>query len=365
MNSVVELCQALVQIPSENPNSAPGSQGEAALAEFVGDFLARHGAEVTYEEVLAERSNVCGWFKHSNSGPRLLFAPHLDTVPGAGMTIDPFGGEMRDGRIYGRGASDTKGTMAAMLWAITQTDLTRVDAQVGFIGLVDEEMDQLGSIAAAKTQRADLVIAGEPTELNVVYTHKGTCWLRLEATGKAAHGSLPERGINAIDVLTIAYHELQIEFPNLCPVEPEPLLGPPTCSIGKISGGTKINIVPDRASAEIDIRTLPGQEHMLQSVQAFLAEKHPAVAVHPIKISQPLYCDPSNPLIQRLVTQGSLLKGATWFCDAAFFAAAGTPSIALGPGSILQGHTADEYITIADLEAGATFFQRYLEGFAR
>ena len=363
MNSVVELCQALVQIPSENPNSAPSSQGEGPLAEFVGDFLARHGAEVTYEDISPGRPNVCGWFKHCNSGPRLLLAPHLDTVPGAGMTIDPFAGEIREGRIYGRGASDTKGTMAAMLWAITQTDVSRLHAQVGFIGLMDEEMDQLGSIAAAKTQSADLVIAGEPTDLNVVYTHKGTCWLRLEAIGKAAHGSLPEHGINAIDALTAAYRNLRTAFPNLCRAEDKPLLGPPTFSIGKISGGTKINVVPDRASAEIDIRTLPGQEGMLQSVRAFLAENHPAVAVHPIKISHPLYCDPNNPLIQRFVAQGSQLKGATWFCDAAFFAAAGIPSIALGPGSIQQAHTADEYIAIADLEAGAAFFQRYLEGF--
>ncbi|MBV9489429.1 MAG: M20/M25/M40 family metallo-hydrolase, partial [Verrucomicrobia bacterium] len=143
--TVTDLCRALVQIPSENPSGAPGSPGERAIARFVGEFLTSLGAEVSYEVVTGDRPNVYGRFPGSQANNmRLLLAPHLDTVPVTGMTVDPFGTELRDGRLYGRGSSDTKGPMAAMLWALAQTDLRALGVEVTFAGLVDEEADQLG-----------------------------------------------------------------------------------------------------------------------------------------------------------------------------------------------------------------------------
>jgi acetylornithine deacetylase/succinyl-diaminopimelate desuccinylase-like protein len=364
IENVEQLCQALVQIPSENPSGAPESKAEAAMAEFVADFLTDRGATVQFESIAPGRPNVYGWFPApANSQYRMLFAPHLDTVPARGMTIDPFAGELRDGRIYGRGASDTKGTMATMLWALATTDLSGLNITVGFAGLADEEADQIGAKTCAKNVKADLVIVGEPTDLAVVYTHKGTAWAEWQAHGKSAHASTPEAGINAIETLTKAYADLKRAFPQLCPAPENPLLGLPTISLGTIHAGTKINVVPDHCVAEVDIRTVPGQEKMLTAVQNFLRERHPAVTARPLKISNPMYTDPSHPLIQRLVSYGAPLTGASWFCDAAHFADQGIPAIALGPGSIKQAHTSDEYIEVAELERGVQFFRNFLLSF--
>ncbi|HEY2123734.1 MAG TPA: M20 family metallopeptidase [Chthoniobacterales bacterium] len=362
--TVVELCQALVQIPSENPPCSTASHGEEAIARFVGAFLEGIGAHIEYEEIDSARPNVYGlWPAPAGATQRILFAPHLDTVTVEGMTIDPFLGNCKDGRLYGRGSSDTKGTMAAMLWALKSVDLSTLNVAVGFAGLADEEFEQLGAKACAVRKMADFVIAGEPTDLNVVHTHKGTAWLKVETQGKSAHASIPEAGINAIDRMTETLQLLREHFPEICAVQPPPLLGKPTISIGRISGGSKINVVPDRCSAEVDIRTVPGQESIVGAIAEFLRKRQVPATVTPIKVSAPLYTSPDNPFIKRFTELGSDLKGADWYCDAAFFALEGTPSIAIGPGSIAQAHTADEYIEIAELERGAEFFTKYLLSF--
>ncbi len=363
--SVADLCQALVRIPSENPAGAPHSAGERQLAEFVGEYLRALGADVSFEPAVGgDRPNVYGAFPSPRQArSRLLFAPHLDTVPVTGMTVDPFGGEARDGRIYGRGATDTKGTMAAMLWALRDLDWQALPVSVAFAGLADEEDEQRGAKVCAERAMADFVVVGEPTELQTVHTHKGTCWLRLEASGRAAHASAPDRGENAIEKLTRAFSELKRHFPDLAAVGPHATLGEATISLGTIQGGSKINVVPDRCWAEVDIRTLPGQENMAEAVRRFFDERQTGVSVRPLKVSQPLFTAPDEPHVARLAALGSSPVGAPWFCDAAVFAAAGTPAVALGPGSIRQAHTADEHVTVADLEAGAQFYRRFLEAF--
>jgi acetylornithine deacetylase/succinyl-diaminopimelate desuccinylase-like protein len=364
IESVERLCQELVRIPSENPSGAPDSQGEEAMAKFVGDFLSGLGASVQSESIGPGRPNVYGWFPSpTNSQYRILFAPHLDTVPARGMTVDPFAAELREGRIYGRGASDTKGPIAAMLWALATTELSRLNITIGFAGLADEEADQVGARICAKNMQADLVIVGEPTNLEVVYANKGTTWIELEARGKSAHAASPHEGVNAIELLTQAYADLKNAFPLLCPAPENSLLGEPTISLGCIRAGTRINVVPDRCVAEIDIRTVPGQEKMLAAVEEFLRIRYPDVSVRPLKISKPMYTDPKHPLIQRLVSQGASLVGAPWFSDAAHFAAQGIPAIALGPGSIKQAHTSDEFIEVAELERGVEFFRMFLLSF--
>jgi acetylornithine deacetylase/succinyl-diaminopimelate desuccinylase-like protein len=364
IESVEQLCQALVQIPSENPSGAPDSKGEAAMAQFIADFLTDRGATVQFESIAPGRPNVYGWFPTpAHSQYRILFAPHLDTVPARGMTIEPFAARLRDGRIYGRGACDTKGPTAAMLWALATVDLSKLRVTVGLAGLADEEADQVGAKMCAKNVKADLVIVCEPTDLTVVYTHKGTAWTEWEACGKSAHAAMPEAGTNAIELLMNAYTDLKRAFPQLCAAPENSLLGPPTISLGTIHAGTKINVVPDRCVAEVDIRTLPGQEKMVSAVQDFLRERHPAISVRPLKISNPLYTDPNHPLIQRLVSQGAALAGASWFCDAAHFADQGIPAIALGPGSIKQAHTSDEFIDVAELRRGVEFFRNFLLSF--
>jgi acetylornithine deacetylase/succinyl-diaminopimelate desuccinylase-like protein len=210
---------------------------------------------------------------------------------------------------------------------------------------------------------ADFAIVGEPTNLDVVYTHKGTAWIEIETRGKSVHASLPETGINAIDRMTDTLKILNERFPEICPVQPDPVLGKPTISTGRIHGGAKINVVPDRCYAELDIRILPGQESMALAVAEFLEQHQVPASVKAIKVSAPLRTSPDNPFITRFLALGSKLTGANWFCDAAFFALEGTPSIAIGPGSIRQAHTADEFIEIAELERGAEFFTNYLLSF--
>jgi len=365
IRSVVELCQALVQIPSENPSASMASQGEEAVAHFVGAFLETTGAKVEYQKIAPGRPNVYGqWPAPTPDAQRILFAPHLDTVTVEGMTIDPFKGEIRDGRLYGRGSSDTKGTMAAMLWALKSVDLSRLQIAVGFAGLADEELTQLGAKICVERHKADFVVVGEPTSLDVVYTHKGIAWIEIETEGKSAHASTPATGVNAIDRMANVLQILKHHFPHICPVPVDPVLGTATLSTGVIHGGSKINVVPDRCVAEVDIRILPGQESMPHAIDKFLREQETLATVRPLKISAPLYTDPKHPFIQKFLALGSKLTGASWFCDAALFATEETPAIAIGPGSIAQAHTSDEFIEVAELERGAHFFTNFLNSFS-
>ncbi len=374
--SVVELLQALIQIPSVNPDGDPGSDetGELQVAQWVGDFLRdRCGASVTYEEVLPERPNVIGKFAHlDNPGPRLLFAPHLDTVSVKGMTIAPFGGEVRDGRVWGRGASDTKGTMAAMLWTFQELRdvIPTLPISVSFVGLMGEETGQPGSQHFAKHHgdEYDFAIVGEPTECDVVYTHKGCVWLELTARGKAAHGSTPERGENAVLKLQAIIAELLPHLQQHFEAYSDEVLGLPTVNLGQFRGGSRTNIVPERAMAALDIRETPSLRAAgggLQLVRDFLQEKGLAdqIEVEVAVDSTPLYTDPQHPEVQRLQSLGSELVMAPWFCDAGWLAKGGIPSIACGPGSIAQAHTEDEFIDIEALEAGAVYYRRFLESY--
>ena len=170
---VIELCQALVRIPSVNPDGNPGTErvGEKACAEFIGEILENSGARVDFQQVLPDRPNVIGRFPADRPGkPRIIFAPHTDTVSVMGMTVDPFGAEVRDGRIFGRGATDTKGPMAAMLWALL--DLRDVIAwlpyEIWFTGLMSEEAGQNGAKAFVQSYEpeevpATFALIGEPT----------------------------------------------------------------------------------------------------------------------------------------------------------------------------------------------------------
>ena len=364
MKSATDIASALIRIPSVNPDGGdPGTDqtGEAACAIWVADFLRGCGAEVSLREVLPGRPNVVGRFPSRRAaGRRILLAPHLDTVSVSGMTIDPFSGEVRNGCLLGRGASDTQGTAAAMLWALREAQEILADSpyEIWFAGLVGEEAGQFGAKALAAEEQFDFVMAGEPTSLDVVYTHKGSCWLQLRTHGRAVHASQPEAGENAIYQMMQAIECLRQEgIPRLA-ANSDPILGTSTLSVGTIRGGSKVNIVPDFCEAAVDIRTIPGMDP--EFITDLLRQRVSNIEID-LKRSQPLRTDPSHPLISQLESLGSKLVGAPWFCDAAIFASHGFPSVAIGPGSIAQAHTADEFIRVADLEAGADFFLRFLK----
>jgi acetylornithine deacetylase/succinyl-diaminopimelate desuccinylase-like protein len=358
--SVVELAQALVRIPSVNPDGDPGTSrtGEEACALFLRDFLASLGTEVRLEEVLPGRPNVVAVFGGASGKPRLLFAPHTDTVSVAGMTIDPFGGDLRDGKLYGRGATDTKGPMASMLWALRECReiVPSLSHEIWFAGLMGEEAGQDGAKALAAEEHFDFVVVGEPTGLDIVFKHKVDVTARIVATGRSAHSSCPERGENAITKLASGLLSLQEALTDYFKKIEDPVLGHPTFSIGTIRGGTKFNIVPDHAEAVVDLRLLPSQWKKREAAEVF----GPGLRVERIAGSQALDTDPSHPLVGKLASVGGKPAGAAWFCDAAVFSSRGVPAVAVGPGSIAQAHTEDEFIEVAELERGVEFFKKFL-----
>ena len=364
--NAVELLQALVRIPSVNPEGDPGTDGtgEARMAEWLAGYLRGLGAHVELREVLPDRPNVVARFPSDRPGkPRVLFAPHTDTVSVLGMTIEPFAAELRDGKIWGRGASDTKGPMTAMLWALREMRerIPSLGHEIWFAGLAGEEAGQHGSKALAREERFDFVIAAEPTGLDVVHTHKGSGFLQLRTSGKAGHASRPELGENAIakmmDVLDFLRGDLAREFAAIH----DPVLGSPTISIGTIRGGSKTNIIPDACEASVDMRFVPAQftPGFAESLAARLRAVCPDLDLR-ISPAPPLYTDPAHPLIAKLGECGAKPVGAPWFCDACFFAERGMPAVALGPGSIAQAHTKDEFIAVEDLEKGVEFFKTFL-----
>ena len=362
-NSVGGLLQELVRIPSVNPHGAPGVErpGEQACAEYVADFLTDCGAEAELREVAPGRPNVLGRFPTDGTGKkRVILAPHLDTVSVGGMVIDPFGGELREGKICGRGATDTKGPMAAMLWSLRtmRERIPRLGHEIWFAGLMGEEAGQEGARAFVKEERADFALIGEPTGGDVVYTHKGAFWLNLRTKGRAVHASAPDRGENAIYKMADVLRCIRDEIAPRLALKSHPVLGSPTISAGTIRGGTKTNIVPDFCELEVDARTIPGQE--VGEIAAMLEKASPGVEMA-VWESAALDTDPGHPLIQLLLRNGSRLAGAPWFCDAAVFAEAGIPAVAAGPGSIAQAHTNDEWMEVEELERGVEFYRRFLE----
>lgn len=361
--NVVELAQSLVRIPSVNPAGTPGvaQPGEEACARAVADVLRQSGAEVHLQDVQPGRPNVVGRFPSDRPGKkRLVFAPHLDTVSVVGMSIDPFGAELRDGRLWGRGACDTKGPMAAMLCALGEMggQIATLPFEIWFAALMGEESGQYGAKAFVAEHKMDFAVVGEPTDLQIVHTHKGSMWLKIVVRGKAAHSSSPHLGENAIYTMTGVVQLLRdVIAPELAKLR-DPVLGAPTINVGTITGGTKTNIVPDFCQVELDVRTIPG--HDFSWIRQRLEERFAGIEIQ-VWESRPLFTDPDHPLITALQKLGAGCVGAPWFCDAAIFAQAGVPAVAIGPGSIAQAHTKDEWISIQALQSGVEFYKRFMQ----
>jgi acetylornithine deacetylase len=370
---VISLLQQLVRIPSVNPDNAPGTDetGEETLAIFLSGWLESIGAEVLLEEVKPGRPNLIARFAPLDGRPRILLGPHLDTVGVGGMTIDPFSGEIREGKLWGRGASDTKGPMAAMLWALHENRecLAELPVAVDFIAFMGEESGQWGSKDFAKRHGSDyqFALVGEPTAMQIVHITKGSMWATLRATGKAAHSSMPERGENAILKLTRALDRLDCHLGAELASFAHPQLGHSTLNIGLIRGGARPNIVPDLAEAELDIRLTPsladagGALKLLADTIAF--HDLPVEIVNPHE-NPPMETTAEHPMIQALLGLGAQLTVAPWFSDAAHLSNGGIPSICIGPGVIDQAHTVDEFIEIDALKQGAEFFTRFIAGLA-
>lgn len=372
---VIALLQQLIQIPSVNPDNAPGTEqiGEQTLAIFLSGWLESIGAEVVLEDIKPGRPNLIARFAPLDGRPRILFGPHLDTVGVGGMTIPPFDGELRDGRVWGRGASDTKGPMAAMLWALHENRqrLADLPMAVDFVAFMGEESGQWGSKEFSRCHGADycFAIVGEPTSMQVIHQTKGSLWTTLRATGVAAHSSMPERGENAILKLTRALDRLDTHLGAELATFTHPSLGHSTLNIGMIRGGARPNIVPDLAEAELDIRITPS----LTAAGGALKCLEDIIACHelPLEIvdpeeKPPMETDENHPMIRALLetAEGTVLAAAPWFSDAAHLSQGGIPSVCMGPGSIHQAHTVDEFIDARAVKEGAAFFTRFIRNLA-
>ena len=265
MTSPTKLLRELIALPSVNPAFIPSGDpraGEGRVAEFLASVAASGGLDVELQEVLPGRSNLIARLLPTGKvRQRIVLAPHMDTV---GVVSDEqFDPRLKNGRIYGRGACDTKGSVAVFLSALLNLALAKkrpASTEIVLVALVDEENGQAGSRFVARSGfRADLAIVGEPTRLQIVTAHKGDLWLQLETRGKAAHGSRPELGRNAVHLMAKIVHLLETDYARQLRKRRHPLLRQATINVGTISGGRQPNIVPDRCAIRIDRRTIPGE----------------------------------------------------------------------------------------------------------
>lgn len=366
------LLKKLIAIPSVNPDGDPGTPhtGEKAITDFLSAYLRGHGAKVRLIRVERDRPNLIARIPiNGKVKRRILFAPHSDTVSVAGMTVDPFRPVVKSGKLYGRGSSDTKGPMAAMLTAlstVTDSDAYRKGStEFTFAAFMGEETGCVGATAFAKTAQAkkfDLAVIGEPTRFKMVHAHKGCVWATVRITGRAAHASIACPSENSNLKMGRVLHMIESEFIPWLQRYPHPVLGCTTASPNILSGGSKANISPQQTELTIDIRTTPNLpvtriEKKLN--QLLKKTKTGAVLTMPVAGSA-MNTDPSHPLLRHILPATRGFDTAPWFCDAAKLAEIGVPAIALGPGSIRQAHTKDEWIKIKDLQDGHSRFVKLM-----
>jgi acetylornithine deacetylase/succinyl-diaminopimelate desuccinylase-like protein len=373
MTPTAKLLCELIALPSVNPAFLPAGDaraGEKRIAEFLATTAAKGGLHVELQKVASGRSNLLARLSPSDKvRKRLLLAAHLDTVAGDSKQI--FRPRRNGDRLYGRGACDTKGSVAAMFTALCEVARSShhpKETEFLFAGLVDEEYAQAGSRALASSKlTADLAIVGEPTRCRVVTAHKGSLWLRLETCGREAHGATPERGINAVHAMACIVDSLQTDYAKDLGRRRHPLLGHPTLSVGVIAGGVQPNIVPDLCMIEIDRRTLPGETEtgVRRELAAFLRRRRLHVNMASTKLAPcpALETDPRLPQVQRFMRCVGQARpvGAHFFCDASVLAAGGIPSVVFGPGDIAQAHRQDEWISLKSLERAKDLLVKFLQ----
>jgi succinyl-diaminopimelate desuccinylase len=369
-NEVVKMGQDLVRTQSVNP---PGN--ELAAAEYVVEALKKSDVETELVMHSENRASVLARLKGQGKGPALIYNGHLDTVPvGAEKWIhEPFGGEVAEGRIWGRGAADMKGGLAAMMTAMKALAEARVPLKGDLIlaATAGEEIDSVGAAAVAKMLSQEPIQAlfiAEPTYNEIYIAEKGVFWVQIETFGKTAHGSMPDKGRNAILMMgeiINAFQKMDI------PCQTHPILGGFTRSLNTISGGVKTNVVPDHCVATIDMRTVPGQEHSailhrLENIIQDLSQRLPdfRATVKAVNDHASVETSPTEPVVQKfsavvneMTGQKGVFKGANYFSDAVgFLPFLKLPLILFGPGEPGQAHQPNEHVEIAKLLEAARIF---------
>jgi acetylornithine deacetylase/succinyl-diaminopimelate desuccinylase-like protein len=389
---LVQTLSELVAIPSVNPMGRP-LDGPEFYEERVTDYLQRLferlGLPWQRQLVQPRRENIVaridGATAPPDGGEVILLEAHQDTVPVDGMTIDPWKPQIRDGRLYGRGACDIKGGMTAMLGAVARLAAERppgmptvimactVNEEHGYSGASELPKLWQGNAGTIIPRRPDAAIVAEPTKLDVVVAHKGAVRWKCRTHGVAAHSSQPQRGKNAIYAMAPVLARLERYAAELGSVVPaHPLCGKATLSVGTIQGGLSVNTVPDACTIEIDRRLLPGEEALpaYEQVLAWLRDAaidHRNVEhEHPYLLSTPLADRENGALADRLVAvlrrilgRGEKI-GVPFGTNAARIAVAGVPTVVFGPGSIDQAHTADEWVSLDELTKASNVLYEFL-----
>jgi acetylornithine deacetylase len=357
----LQTIKELVQINSINPRLSPVGRGEAAIGAYVADSLNDLGLGVTTYEIEPGRVNVVGVLKGKGGGRSLLWNAHMDTVGVEGMVHDPFSAEIRDGRLYGRGAQDMKGSLAAMMGSVKAL----VDAKIELAGdvlvtaVADEEYASIGTEDLVRHVRADAAIVTEPTDLTLSRAHRGFIWFDVETFGRAAHGSRFEEGVDANMRMGRFLARLEGLEKDLRQRPPYPLVGPPSLHAARLQGGSEVSIYAAHCLLQIERRTIPdetveGAAAEIQSILDELAAEDPTFEAS-LKAAfhrNPFEVMPDAQIVQtlegavtRCIGKEPIHTGQTFWTDAALLADAGMESVLIGPiGAGL--HSKEEWVDI-------------------
>jgi acetylornithine deacetylase len=377
---VENLLADLVSIESVNPYFPGGVRGETAMSDYVASFAADAGLAVDKVDVVDGRPNVVAELRVPGATRTLLLDSHMDTVSLDQMGADGLRPVIANGRMTGRGSCDDKASLAAMLIAVSRlaANPAGLQSNVVLLASADEEYLMRGAGAFARSgRRIDGAIVGEPTNLDVVIAHKGVLRWQLHVHGKAAHSSNPQFGTNAIYQMAELLNAIRPEYEQVIATHSHPLLGSATWSVGKIWGGTAVNIVPELCTVEIDRRLLPGEDAAsglaeFDEILAKVRSNRPDLEVtraEPFAYAAPVSTPATAPVVRAIaaacgaVRDRSPLVGVAYGTNASRFAEVGIECVVLGPGDIRQAHTADEYIDLNQVVQAAAIYEAAARAF--
>lgn len=373
---LIQILSDLIRTESVNP-AYDAQSSESEIQKQIARYFRDHSVETCEQEALPGRSNVIAKLPGRDTSRRIVFEAHCDTAGVSQMTILPFHPEIRDGRIYGRGACDTKAGLAAMMQAIVDLKQTCTvpPCDIWVASTIDEEHTYRGVLKLCEGLQAAAAVVSEPTNVKMAVASKGCLRWRITVKGRAAHSSMPGLGINAIEhmawvVQCLGDHRVQLQ--KVC----HPLVGSPTLNVGLIQGGTQVNNVPEACWIEIDRRLVPGEqpESVLSSYRDLLHKLQAARPVLDWSMEPLLQDEPMQTPVNSMIATSAreALKaagldgspvGVPFGSDASKFARAGIPSIIMGPGSIEQAHTADEYVELEEVEKAFVVYRKLMTSF--
>ena len=367
----VALTKLLVRVDSRNPGLVPGAPGEGEVARALAAVLEAWGFRVTLQDVVDGRPNVVARIGTPH-GRSLMYNGHLDVVGVDGMTHSPFAGETVDGRLFGRGATDMKGGVAAMCAAAWRAAAAGAGGEIVVTAVVDEEWQSAGTRGLIdRGVRADACIVTEPTRMAIAPAHKGFTWTEVTFTGRAAHGSRYDVGVDAIRHAGLLLSELdRVEREELVR-HTHPLLGHASLHASDIAGGSGWSTYPDRCALTVERRTVPGEspddavremERALERVSA--TDTAVRGTVRHVFSQWPSDVAVDSPIVTALSTamraagESVAIEGLSAWTDAALLNAAGIPAICYGPGDISLAHSATEWVAEDEIRRAATVLER-------